>query len=134
MASRPEILVIEDDPAVLRLVCTILANAGWSVRGLARGDQAITLLRDRSFDLVCVDLMLPTVSGLEVCTFIRATPHLRYTPVLVISARSLPLDRADALDAGASSFLGKPFNRQQLLEAVQPLLHPQAAAATGGAP
>lgn len=135
MAHRPKVLVVEDDPGVLRLARTVLEHAGYATEGLGRGDQAIALLRERTYDLVCLDLMLPTVSGFEVCAFMRTTTHLRDVPVLVMSARALPLDRADALDAGADGFLEKPFSRHQLLEAVAGLIKaaPQREL-TGGVP
>ena len=136
MATHRPILVVEDDPSVLRLTRSLLEHSGYTTEGASRGDQALALLGREAFDLVCLDLMLPTVSGFEICAFIRATPHLRQVPVLIISARALPLDRADALDAGANGFLAKPFTRRQLLTAVEELLEPgpQRTAASGGAP
>ena len=69
-------------------------------------------------DLVCLDLMLPELSGFEVCEFMRSIPALMSVPILVMSARAKPMDRAFAEEVGATAYLIKPFKRSEFSRAV----------------
>lgn len=82
-------------------------------------------------DLVCLDLTLPDVSGYDVCEHIRRTPAIAHVPVLMVSARNLPEDKAYAEEAGANGYLGKPFTPEELEKRVRQVL--KAAAPRGSA-
>jgi DNA-binding response OmpR family regulator len=116
------ILVVEDDPRVRTLVSRVLTGVGCNVTEAAEGRSAISTLSEQTPDLVCLDLMLPEVSGHAVCRFMRSTARLKSVPVLVISARTLPEDLAYARDLGASAYLVKPFKITELFEQVTALL------------
>jgi len=88
----------------------------------AEGRAAILHVAVRRPDLVCLDLMLPELSGYEVCEFMRTEERLRGVPILMMSARSLPQDRALAEQVGASSYLVKPFKHKAFTAAVHALL------------
>jgi DNA-binding response OmpR family regulator len=117
-----QILVVEDDPRTRTLLGRVLTEAGCVVTEIAEGRAAIDFLVNHVPDLVCLDLMLPEVSGHEICRFIRRTPALKDVPIVVISARTLPEDLAYARDIGASAYLVKPFKLQELFEDIAALL------------
>ena len=117
---RVTILVVEDDSALREFLCTALADE-FEVAGAVSGEEAVDLARRLRPDVVLLDVMLPGLSGLDVVRVIRADPNLRDTPVLVMTAFS-EIDAGDAEAAGASRFLAKPFDLQQLTAAVRDLL------------
>jgi DNA-binding response OmpR family regulator len=142
--SRKTILLVEDAPAVRSALRRCLEALGHEVREAADGRAALDELTRRSPDLVVLDLVLPQVSGYEVCEALRASSaeaH-RSVPVLVISGRVLPEDRAEALEAGADAFLAKPFGLAEFRARVESLLRlgaersarPVAAIATSSTP
>ena len=102
-------LVVEDDPEVRKLVRKSLERLDFAVTEARTGKEAMDLLAKLQPELVCLDLMLPEQSGYEICEHIRRTTGLRHVPVLVISARALPEDRAHAEEVGADGYLIKPF-------------------------
>jgi len=119
--ERRKALVIEDHPDARALVRTYLQTMELDVTEAADGRSAIRILGDATKsrpDLVCLDLMLPELSGFEVCEFMRSSPELRAVPILVMSARAKPMDRAFAEEVGATAYLIKPFKRSEFSRAV----------------
>ena len=122
-------LVVEDDPDVRGLVGRMLRASGLDVAEVAEGRSAILHLAvHQPPDLVCLDLMLPELSGYDVCEYMRGDARLQGVPILIMSARALPQDRAYAEQVGASSYLVKPFKQKAFQAAVDALLVPAAAA------
>jgi two-component system chemotaxis response regulator CheY len=115
---RRTALVIEDNPDARALVSTYLRTMDLEVTAVAEGRSAIRALQLSAPDLVCLDLMLPELSGFEVCEFMRSRPELRNVPILVMSARAKPMDRAFAEEVGATAYLVKPFKRSEFSRAV----------------
>ena len=118
MAVPRKALVVEDHPDARALVRTYLLAMGLEVVDVAEGRSAIRVLKIDRPDLVCLDLMLPELSGFEVCEFMRSNPELRDIPILVMSARAKPMDRAFAEEVGATAYLIKPFKRSEFSRAV----------------
>ena len=131
-------LVVEDHPDARALVRTYLLGMGVEVVDVAEGRSAIRQLESSEPpDLVCLDLMLPELSGYEVCEFMRAHPTLKDVPILIMSARAKPMDRAFAEDVGATAYLVKPFKRREFSRAVhacmnEPPSKEQPKEGTGG--
>lgn len=114
------VLVVEDSPMFRRMLSDMLRSLGYArVLESFSGQAALELLARERPDLVCLDLTLPDISGYEVCEHIRATPGLRDVPVLMISARTQTMDRAQAEEAGASGYLMKPFTPEELRQQVE---------------
>jgi CheY-like chemotaxis protein len=111
-------LVVEDHPDARALVRRYLVGMGVEVVDVAEGRSAIRQLESFPPDLVCLDLMLPELSGYEVCEFMRSHPKLKHVPILIMSARARPMDRAFAEDVGATAYLVKPFKRSDFSRAV----------------
>lgn len=121
-------LVVEDDPALRRFVRFLLEGLGMEVAEVAEGRAAILHVAvHQPPDLVCLDLMLPELSGYAVCEYMRSEAKLRAVPILIMSARALPQDRAYAEQVGATSYLVKPFRREVFNAAVDQLLNGPAA-------
>lgn len=115
MSRSATVLVIDDDPEYRFALCAMLTHHKLSVRQAADGWKALQTLRsDPVPDLVCVDLMLPGISGFEVCELIRRDQRLRDVPILVISARGAPQDVALATVAGATAYLPKTLRLRDL--------------------
>lgn len=125
--KRRTALVVEDDPDLRGLVRRLLEVMDLEVTEVAEGRAAILQVAVHRPDLVCLDLMLPVLSGYEVCQFMRTDERLRNVPVLMMSARALPQDRAFAEQVGASSYLVKPFKPKAFKAAVLALLDSAAA-------
>jgi two-component system chemotaxis response regulator CheY len=124
-------LLIADDSKLMRdMVAACLRPLGEVAFEFAStGLEAIERLSLATFDLVVLDLNMPDVGGLEVIEFVRAQDRLSALPILIVTTRGDLDSRTRVLDAGASSFLAKPFAPQQILEAVRGLLpgeHPAA--------
>ncbi len=115
-------LIVDDDPVSRALLAEMLGGLGLDVAEAPEAWSAMKQLRNAHPDLVCVDLMLPAISGFELCEQIRRDPGLRDLKLLVVSARSLPQDRARAREAGADAFIGKPLDIAQLADEVARLL------------
>jgi len=115
-------LLVEDDPTFRELIHYYLSDLGLEVVAVAEGRAALTWLATKTPDLVCLDLMLPETSGYEVCEQLKASPKHKTTPVLMMSARGLPMDRAHAEEVGADAYLVKPFTRAEFMSTAQGLL------------
>ena len=113
------ILVCDDEPSLRELVRAVLGG-GYRFVEVDDGHQALALTRELRPDLLVLDLMLPRLGGLEVLAAIRADEELRSLPVMVVTAWSHAA--ASALDAGADRVVGKPFEPDELSEAVEELL------------
>jgi DNA-binding response OmpR family regulator len=118
MAER--ILVIEDDPSILRGLQLNLGMEGYVVRSAMDGETGLALARTEKPDLVVVDVMLPRLGGLEVVREIRAAdPEL---PVLILSAKGQETDKVAGLQLGADDYMVKPFGLKELLARIDALL------------
>ena len=118
-SMNKKILVIEDDPAIAKLLQRGLSYEGYTVEVAADGRAGLNLARDHSPDLVVLDWMLPGMDGLEVCHRIRMGGA---TPVLMLTAKDTIQDRVQGLDAGADDYMVKPFNLDELTARVRALL------------
>jgi DNA-binding response OmpR family regulator len=114
------ILVVDDEPAILRGLADNLKRELHEVVTAADGETAYQLIRQKKFDLVILDLMLPKLSGYEVCRQMRAEGMKM--PILMLTARGDETDRVLGLDLGADDYVTKPFSIRELLARVRALL------------
>ncbi len=113
------ILFVEDDLSVQEATSLLLERAGMHVTGVADGRKALEMLADRDFDVVVLDLMLPSIDGLTVCREIRRTSRV---PIVILTARADPNDIIAGLECGADDYVTKPFNGPELLARVRAAL------------
>jgi DNA-binding response OmpR family regulator len=116
----PRILVVEDDPAIARGLIDNLRSESYDVFAAADGETGYRLAREKPPDLIVLDLMLPRLSGYEVCRKLRAD-GLK-TPILILTARGEEADRVVGLDLGADDYVTKPFSIRELLARVRAVL------------
>ena len=114
------ILVVEDDPAILRGLADNLSFESYDVITATDGEQACALVREAKPDLIILDLMLPRMSGYEVCRRLRGDGVS--TPVVMLTARGEEADRVLGLDLGADDYITKPFSVRELMARVRAVL------------
>jgi DNA-binding response OmpR family regulator len=113
------ILIAEDDHDIAELISHYLTKAGWSVHVARTGDQALAYVRNHGVDVVILDLMLPGMSGFEVCKALRAERATAHLPVLMLTARTEESDRVKGLELGADDYISKPFSPNELVARVR---------------
>ena len=119
---KPAILLVEDDPSLIELVRYNLEAADFDVAVEMDGDGGLMAIRERDFDLVILDWMMPNISGIEVVRQIRQMNDKRATPVIMLTARGEETDKIRGLDAGADDYVVKPFSPAELVSRVRALL------------
>jgi two-component system, OmpR family, KDP operon response regulator KdpE len=113
---QPIILVIDDEPQILRALKTILGSKQFRVITASRGEEGITLAATQKPDLIILDLSLPDLSGMDVCARIREWSQV---PIIILSVRDREGDKVQALDRGADDYLTKPFGIEELLARIR---------------
>ncbi len=121
-ALRPYILVVEDEDALSTLLQYNLDKEGYRVAQCADGEEALMIIEEKQPDLVILDWMLPTVSGIEVCRRLRQRADTRNLPIIMLTARGEETDRIRGLDTGADDYVVKPFSMIELCARVRAVL------------
>lgn len=116
------ILVVEDESAIVDIVCRALRRHGYETESAGDGDAALDKAATLRPDLVILDLMLPKMDGWEVCRRLRATPETASTPVIMLTARRDERDIIEGLEIGADDYIKKPFSLAELVARVRALL------------
>jgi DNA-binding response OmpR family regulator len=113
------VLVVDDEEAIRDAVCYALRSEGYDVAGAATGEDAVDAARAAQWDLIVLDVMLPGVSGIEVCRRLRADSDV---PILLLTARDAEVDRVLGLESGADDYVVKPFSTPELMSRVRAIL------------
>src|SRR5579884_1525360 len=127
---KQRILLVDDEHAIVESLGYALEREGYEVLEAADGSQALDLARTAPPDLVLLDVMLPGMSGFEVCRILRQESRV---PILMITARADEPDRIVGLDLGADDYVTKPFSVREVLARVRAALRRSRAAGAGGA-
>jgi PleD family two-component response regulator len=120
MAAK--ILIADDHPQGAELIEAYLEGQDWEVRLAADGEETLKTVREWQPDVLLLDVMMPKLSGFEVCKRLRADPVTRDLPILMITALDQPSDVDRAVEAGTNDFLTKPIHKTDLVMRVQALL------------
>jgi two-component system alkaline phosphatase synthesis response regulator PhoP len=120
--GRTKIVVIEDEPDIVEVMCYNLQREGYQVSSTTRGDEGLELVRNQSPALVILDLMLPGVDGLTICQQIKSDPLTRATPIIIVSAKGEESDVVIGLGLGADDYISKPFSPREMLARVKAVL------------
>lgn len=116
---QPQILVADDEPELTEILTDYLEAEGYAVTGVETGEEAVARVRDGAYDCVVLDVMLPGMSGFEVCRAIRAVSDV---PILFLSARGEDADKIRGLGLGGDDYVTKPFSPPEVVARVKALL------------
>ena len=119
------VLVVEDEASIASFVSLYLKNAGYSVKAVGTGGDALAEVEAEQPSLIVLDLMLPDMDGIDVCRRIR---QRRDVPILMLTARDEDIDKIIGLEVGADDYLTKPFNPRELVARVKSILRRAAPA------
>ncbi len=133
MATRPHVLIVEDEASQREILAYNLEAEGFEVSRAGTGDEALTLFAETSPDIVVLDWMLPGVSGIEVCRQLKRRDAAAGIPVIMLSARTEEGDRVRGLETGADDYVTKPYSVAELMARVRAQLRRTRPAAVGQA-
>lgn len=125
MKNKPVILVVDDEPQILRVMRASLPARGYEVKTAPGGEEALDEVRKEMPDLIILDLVMPGLSGLGACQRIR---EFSSVPIIVLSAKGSETDKIAALDSGADDYVTKPFSLDELLARIRAVLRRSPAA------
>src|SRR5512136_2456594 len=128
---KTKILIVEDDPHILLGLEEVLQSDGFEVAVCSRGDQAIEAFAKHRPSLIVLDVMLPGLSGYDICKQLRAKKVA--TPILMLTAKGQEIDKVVGLDLGADDYVTKPFGVRELLARIHALLRRTGAASENSA-
>ena len=114
-----KLLIVEDDPGLVKVLIKAMQEAGYNPKSISDGAEALARLRVETFDLILLDVMLPSLDGFTLCRQARTAGIL--TPILMLTARDTTKDKVAGLDAGADDYIVKPFVLAELLARVRAL-------------
>jgi chemosensory pili system protein ChpA (sensor histidine kinase/response regulator) len=118
----PYVLVVDDSLSARRSLSQFVQDLGLSVRAARDGMEAVSIIEASKPDLLLVDMEMPKMNGLELTSHVRATPGLKYLPIIMITSRSTDKHRKAAMDKGVNHYMIKPFNEDELSEQINRLL------------
>ncbi len=114
-ARPPRILIADDNPQGVELLEAYFSDSDYEIRTAADGEETLQRVADWHPDLILLDVMMPKISGFEVCKRLRADPATKDIPVLMVTALDQPSDIERAVDAGTNDFVTKPIDKRALL-------------------
>jgi two-component system OmpR family response regulator len=130
MRNPKRVLIVEDDPQIAELMQFHLRVEGYDVSLAADGRAGLRMLQNRDWDVLVLDVMLPSMNGLEICRRARAMEH--YTPTIITSARGSEPERVLGLETGADDYLAKPFSMLEFVARVKALVRRVSALTQAG--
>lgn len=122
MNQKPQVLVVEDEPNMQVLLKHVLSRAGYDVTLAPNGPAAKDLLLLRRYDLICSDVMMSGIDGIELCTWVNEQELLRDIPFVILSSRAQHGERELGMQAGADAYLTKPFDIHELIVTLNALV------------
>ncbi|MFA4836521.1 MAG: response regulator [Dehalococcoidia bacterium] len=120
--SKKKILVVDDEPHLVRSLTFVLSKAGYDTSSASNGEEALIKVREAKPDLMFLDVMMPKKNGYEVCQEIKNDPSLKDIYIIMLSAKGQEADKDKGLSLGADEFLSKPFSPVKIIERVKALL------------
>jgi adenylate cyclase len=126
MSATPKILVVDDTPQNVKLLKDLLEVKGYAVATAVNGEEALTRVEVEKPDLVLLDVMMPGISGYDVCRKLRENPETALLPIVLCTSLDPQTERVKGIEAGADDFLNKPVNQPELFARVKSLLRVKA--------
>ena len=131
MRTPPQILIVDDNPQNLDIFQTRLAAQGYEILTASDGEEALAVARENQPDLILLDIMMPKLSGIEVCRRLKGDPSLPFMPIIMVTAKADPKDVVAGLEAGADEYLTKPVDQTALVARVESMLRIKGLHDTG---
>ena len=122
MNNKPRILLVDDEPSIIKMAGKRLEVAGFEVSVALDGQEALQKAQSEVPDLIILDLMLPKLNGYEVCALLKKDPRYQKIPIVMFSARTQEKDEKEAMNCGANLYLHKPFQSQELIDRIRSLI------------
>jgi DNA-binding response OmpR family regulator len=123
MSRKPQVLLVDDQVGVLDMLGLFFDRAGFTVEKATSGQEALEKVKEAQPDIVVLDVMMPGMSGIEVCRHLRSQPQTSKIPIIMLSAKGEVDDKLAGFEAGADDYVSKPVARQELLARANALLH-----------
>ena len=120
--SKASVLIVEDEPDISEVIRYNLSRAGYRVRDTLDGEEGLVMIKEEKPDVLILDWMLPSVSGLEICRALRRQKDTRDIGIIMLTARGEELDRVQGLESGADDYISKPFSPAELVARVASVL------------
>ena len=122
MANQPKILLVDDEPSIVKMVGKRLEVEGYQVIVAMDGQDGLQKAQTEQPNLIILDLMLPKLNGYEVCTMLKQDTRYQKIPIMLFTAKAQERDEKLGMDCGANAYMRKPFRAQELLEQIRALL------------
>ena len=119
MTEKKRVLVVDDEPHIVKLVKLSLGDQNYDIVGITSGKEAISYVNNNAPDILVLDLMMPGVNGYDVCQAVRENPKTKGIPIIILSAKSQMLDKLNAIDVGADDYMCKPFDPDELARRIK---------------
>lgn len=116
---KPSVLIVEDEEAIIAMLQYNLEKEGYNVRSTVDSEEALIMIEESKPDLILLDWMLPSLSGVEVCNILRRNRKTANIPIIMLSAKGEEADKVQGLDCGADDYLTKPFSPAELLSRIK---------------
>jgi len=120
--TKPMILVVDDEPANIKLLQVYLSSSGYEPLSAVDGQDALGKFSRQKVDMVVLDVMMPNMDGLSVCRQLRSDPKNNTLPILILTGMGADSDIVKALEAGADDYVMKPFVKEELMAKIETLL------------
>jgi len=120
--SKANILVVDDEPDIHTVLGKLLTKEGYTVENAYSADEAYASIAEAKPDLIILDIMMPKVSGIEVCNKLKSDPLTKDIVILIVSARDTQDDRIEGLEHGANDYVSKPFHLRSLVRKIEHML------------
>jgi DNA-binding response OmpR family regulator len=122
MSGKQRILLVDDEPSIVKMVGKRLEVEGFDVLIAMDGQEAVKLAQTEKPDLMILDLMLPKLNGYEVCSLLKQDERYKKIPIIMFSAKAQEKDEKLGIECGADAYIRKPFKAQELLDQIRTLL------------
>ena len=122
MAGKPRVLLVDDEPSIVKMVGKRLEIEGFEVVIAMDGQDALAKAHTENPQLIVLDLMLPKLNGYEVCTMLKQDTRYQKIPIIIFTAKTQEKDEKMALECGANAYMRKPFRAQELTEKIRSLI------------
>ena len=126
-----DILIVDDDPQIHKLISKMLPLESYTVRSAYSASEAMEGISRAKPDLIVLDIMMPKVSGIEVCNQIKGSPETKDIMILILSAKDAQADRIEGLAHGADEYIAKPFHMRHLIRKIEHMLTAKDPEPTG---